>query len=117
MEEELTPEQKVAKDLPKEIPHSRTTSLLAAIPPHLKDPANFEKIYKAIAEAGRTKCSHGEVTEWANCFKCQRRANDRLLMMKSLGFQSKAMYLTWLKVHQEMHSLLRDPLPKYNSKV
>ena len=85
------------------------------MPAHLKDRKNFVKIYKAIAEAGRTKCSHGEVSEWAACWKCQNRANDRLLMMKSLGFTSKAMYLTWLKIHQEIER--RVPLPKYNSKV
>jgi hypothetical protein len=101
---------------PKELDTTggRTTAMLAAIPKNLKDPANFEKIYKAIAEAGRTKHSHGEVTDWAKCFVCQRKANDRLLMMKSLGFTSKAMYLTWLKIHQELHTLKRDPLPKYN---
>ncbi len=93
-----------------EAPGGRTTALLAAIPPHLKDPKNFEKIYTAIAEAGRTKHSHGEVTEWATCFVCQRRANDRLLMMKSLGFASRAMYLTWLKIHQEIASVTLDPL-------
>jgi hypothetical protein len=97
-----------------DIKGGRTTALLAAIPKHLKDPANFEKIYNAIADAGRTKHSHGEVTEWATCFVCQRRANDRLLMMKSLGFTSKAMYLTWLKVHSEMNTLRRDRLPMYN---
>ena len=94
----------------------RKTALLSTIPVHLKDPANFEKIYTAIAEAGRTKHSHGEITEWATCVNCQRRANDRLLMMKSLGFTSKAMYLTWLKIHAQIDSLKRDPLPKYNSK-
>ncbi len=88
----------------------RTTALLAAIPAHLKDPANFKKIYTAIAEAGRTKHSHGEITEWAVCFQCQRRANDRLLMMKSLGFTSRAMYLTWLRIHQQMESVTLKPL-------
>lgn len=92
----------------------RTSSVLASIPQHLKDPANFEKIYKSIANAGRTKHSHGEVTDWAKCFVCQRAANDRLLMMQSLGFKSKAMYLTWLKIHQQMFSIARDKYPMYN---
>ncbi len=108
----------MAEEAPKEIDikGGRTSALLATIPAHLKDPENFKKIYKAIAEAGATKHSHGDITEWATCVNCQRRANDRLLMMKSLGFTSKAMYLTWLKIHGTMDSLRRDPLPKYNSK-
>ncbi len=98
-------------------PGGRTTALLSQIPPHLKDPKNFAKIYTAIANAGRTKHSHGEITEWATCFVCQRRANDRLLMMKSLGFTSKAMYLTWLKIHSQLNSMIqdKDKLAKYNS--
>ena len=93
----------------------RTTRLLAMIPEHLKDHANFEKIYKAIADAGSSKHSHGELTEWATCVPCQKKAQDRVMMMKSLGFTSKAMYLTWLKVHRQINSLKRDRLQKYNS--
>jgi hypothetical protein len=92
----------------------RTTAVLASIAPHLKDHANYKKIYKAIAEAGRSPHSHGEMELWARCVKCQRAANERLLTMKALGFTSKAMYLTWLKIHQQMDSVLREPLPKYN---
>ncbi len=98
-------------DQPKpdiQAPGGRTTALLATIPPHLKDPKNFARIYTAIANAGRTKHSHGEVTEWAACYVCQRKANERLLMMKTLGFSSKAMYLTWLKINQHIATL--DPL-------
>lgn len=93
----------------------RTTMVLASIPAHLKDRSNFKKIYKAIAEAGRTSHSHSDLETWARCVKCQKAAMDRVRMMKSLGFTSKAMYLTWLKIHQQMDSVLREPLPKYNS--
>ncbi len=86
----------------------RTTALLASFPEHLKDHANFKKIYNAIADAGSTKHSHGEIGDWAKCDHCQKKANDRLLMMKGLGFQSKAHYLTWIKIHS--NSAYRDPI-------
>lgn len=81
---------------------SRVHPLVASMPPHLKDPANYKKIQKALLEAGATTHSHGEVLEWASCFKCQKAQNNRLLMMKSLGFTSKAMYMTWRRIHNEI---------------
>ena len=79
----------------------RTTALLASIPEYLKDHKNFKKIYKAIADAGASKHSHGDMETWAKCLYCTKKQNARLLMMKSLGFTSKAMYLSWLKIHQD----------------
>lgn len=101
-------------DLTENLKRSTTTAMLADIPEHLKDHANYKKIMKAIIDAGATKHSHGEIGEWARCFPCQRKQNDRLLMMKSLGFKSKAHYMTWHRIHEQMDSLKRDKLPKYN---
>ena len=103
-------------EAPKELDTKggRTSQVLASISEHLKDHANFEKIYKAIAEAGATKHSHSDLEAWSICVPCQKKANDRLLMMRSIGFTSKAMYLTWLRIHQQMDSMARDRLKKYN---
>ncbi len=101
------------KDLTKDLPRSSTTKILAELPDHLKDRKNYKKIMKAILEAGRTRHSHGEIGEWAACYHCQRRQNDRLLMMKSLGFKSKAHFMTWQKIHEEITR--RVSFPKYNS--
>lgn len=76
--------------------------LVQAMPAHLKDPANYKKIQKALLEAGSTPHSHGEVLEWASCIKCQKAQNNRLLMMKAMGFTSKAMYMTFRKIHEEI---------------
>lgn len=98
----------VPNDLPKELPQSRTAQLLAELPEYLKNRANYKKIQKAILQAGATKHSHSDVTLWAACFVCQRKQNDRLLMMKSLGFRSRAHYMAWQKIHE--HPLMRTPL-------
>lgn len=81
---------------------SRVHPLVAQMPAHLKDPANYKKIRKALLEAGATTHSHGEVLEWASCIKCQKAQNNRLLMMKAMGFTSKAMYMTWRKINEEI---------------
>lgn len=76
--------------------------LIAAMPAHLKDPANYMKIQKALLDAGSTTHSHGEVLEWASCIKCQKAQNNRLLMMKAMGFTSKAMYMVWRRINHEI---------------
>lgn len=90
------------KDLTKDLPRSLTTQILANLPGHLKDRKNYKKIMKAILNAGATRHSHGEIGEWAKCFHCQRKQNDRLLMMKSLGFKTKAHFMVFQRIHEEI---------------
>lgn len=107
----------IPKDLTHNLPRGTTTSILAQIPQHLKEPEAYEKVQKALYEAGASTCDHSEVGEWATCFKCQRKQSDRLLMMKSLGFLSKAHYMTWRKIHEELRTQKRDKLSMYNREV
>lgn len=82
--------------------------MLAKLPEYLKDPNNYDKIQRAILDAGATRHSHGEVGEWASCKSCKQKEIDRLMMMKKLGFESGTQYLMWKKVHEEIKR--RDPL-------
>jgi hypothetical protein len=105
-----TPENTITRDtFEKPKPHP----LIASLPDYLKDRANYEKIEKAILDAGATKHSHGEMVDWAGCKACQAKQIDRLRMMKKLGFKNAAQYMTWKKIHQEIKA--RVPLPKYNT--
>jgi hypothetical protein len=87
--------------------------LIASLPPHLKDPANYEKVQRVILEALASGHSHGEIVEWAACGACQQRFMERGDVLKKLGFSSAAQYLAWKKVHEEIKA--RYPLAKYNS--
>jgi hypothetical protein len=93
----------------------RINPALAVLPPFLKDPDNYEKIQRALLDAGATKHSHGEVVDWAGCKECQGKQIDRLNMMKKLGFTSAAQYKAWQKIHEQIKDLKRMPLEKYNS--
>lgn len=96
-------------EIPKDLPNIlKPHPLLADIPDHLKDAKNYNKIQKAIIEAGMSKHSHADVGTWAGCKACQKKQGDRLLMMKSLGFKSKAHYMVWQKIHREISQ--RDKL-------
>ena len=100
----------ITKDtFPKNKPHP----IVATLPAYLKDHANYDKIEKAILDAGATRHSHAEVVDWACCKECQSKQLDRLRMMRGLGFQSAAQYLAWKKIHQQIKE--RVPLPKYNT--
>lgn len=76
--------------------------ILATLPDYLKEPNNYDKIQRAILEAGATRHSHAEVVDWAGCKACQAKQIDRLMMMKKLGFQNAAQYMVWQKIHREI---------------
>ena len=88
-------------------------SVLAGLSEYLKDYKNYEKVMRAILEAGSTKHSHGEMVDWAACTACQQKLWDRKEFIKKLGFRSPAQFLAWSKTHRIINE--RVPLPKYNS--
>ena len=112
MNEEEKPVPSPIQIVPRYMPQH---PLLRNLPKHLKDPANYEKIQRAIFKAGASTCGHGEVGEWATCKKCQRKQWDRKEVMERLGFVSGQQYLMWRRVHERIRDLKRDPLAKYST--
>lgn len=107
---ETNEEKPVVPVLPRYLPKN---PILQGMPEHLKDPANYEKIRKAILNAGATPHSHSEVLQWSGCKTCQRKQWDRKEMMKKLGFKNGQQYLLWCRIHEQIKE--RVPLLKYNS--
>mgnify|MGYP001588727714 CR=1 FL=1 len=105
-------EQNIAKNLPRKI---STRDLVSSLPRHLKEPRNYEKVLKAVYEAGASTCDHSEVIEWYGCVKCQNKQKDRAETMRRLGFQNGQQYLAWRKIHEEIRSMKRVRLEKYNT--
>ena len=95
----MTPEE--AKKLPKKLTEPITKSL----PAYLKDPANYEKIQKALLETLASGHSHSEVIGWHKCRGCQRRVENHKMMMQKLGFKSPAQYYAWKNI---MEILIKD---------
>lgn len=86
--------------------------MIASLPPHLKDPANYEKVRKLIVEALAGKCSHSEMMDWAACADCQQRFHNKRAVLKSLGFKNPRQYMAWQKIHEHIKS--RVHFAKYN---
>ena len=101
-------------DTLRTFPNLKTHAIVKNMPPHLKDPANFDKIQKAIIEAGRTTHSHSDIEAWGKCKKCQMALVNRSEMMRKLGFKTGSHYIIWRRIQEQMKMVLRDPLPKYN---
>lgn len=72
--------------------------LLKSLPDYLKDHNNYEKVKRAILDAGSTGHNHDEVSEWIKCTHCVDKQKDRVNMMRKLGFKSAAQYKAWDKV-------------------
>ena len=90
--------------------------MLAILPDYLKDHNNYEKIQRAILDAGATRHSHNEIVEWSACKHCQQKQHDRAEFIRKLGFTSGAQYMAWKKVQDQIGSMKRVRLGKYNSK-
>ena len=111
--EERKPED-IIKELPRELPKE---SAFKGMPPYLKEPSNYEKVMKAIYEAGNSRCSHSEIFEYAFCKKCEESRQNRVIMMKRLGFRDGQQYLAWRRVQENLRTYHRDVLEKYNSEA
>lgn len=106
--EELPKVEKPTADTPQVSQFPRflpKNAIFTGLPDSLKDPKNFEKVYKTIFEAGASTCDHTEVLEYAMCSKCQMKMKNRADTMRRLGFSSGKQYLEWLKVHQKIRGM------------
>lgn len=101
------------KNFPKE--KFKPKSIVANMPAHLKDPANYRKICKALLEVGATKHSHSEIGKWKNCKVCQNAYANVQLMKIKLGFESGAQYMAWKRIHTKIEGFQKVKLPKYNT--
>lgn len=98
---------------PETFTKSLKGNVLAGLPEYLKDPKAYKKIKKELYEIIASTCDHGEVIEWATCFKCQQKVKDHADFVRKLGFTSPAQFYAWRKVHEQIEK--RVTLPKYNS--
>ena|SRR3990167_2081463 len=88
-------------DKPKIDFRSKTSPLIASLPEQLKDPANYERIKKAIWETVQTTCTHASIVEMAECKRgCKDKMIERRLLFKRLGFKNPAQYRAWHKIHE-----------------
>lgn len=103
-------------EVPKQpLPKYQLSPLIASMPEHLKDPANYERIKKAIADTmvfTDTKlekvCAHENIEAMSKCPKCTKRMLERRLLLRKLGFKNPAQLRIWHKIHTEIQQ--RYPL-------
>lgn len=91
--------------LDKPLPRYKPNPLVANLPAHLKDPANFEKIKRVIAESMQgCKKTHEGIGEMATCPTCSEKMKERRLVLKRLGFQNPAQLRKWYEIHNTIQN-------------
>lgn len=95
----------------------KITPMLAELPAHLKDHANFQRIRIALLDAQSTGHSHGTAGEWGQCPHCMSKRLEYKELLSKLGFKSPAQYQAWKKVHDTIDGRITGsaPLKKYNT--
>ena len=88
----------------KTFPRYTPNPLFAGLSDYVKDPANFNKIQRILLNELAGQHSHSEMTNWANCKTCQDKSQERVMLMRKLGFTSAAIYLGWRKIMEQMIS-------------
>lgn len=103
------------KPNPKKFKKGTVHPLLKDLSDFVKDHANYETIQLSLLDTLASRHSHGEVTEWANCFDCQQKVKDHKNLMIKLGFKDSATYMAWRAVHEAIKTATRVKLEKYNT--
>lgn len=97
-EEEIKKIAEAARKLPKHIGNPLFDGLSA----YVKDPKNFFEIQKSIIDTVQTKCTHGDIMEFAKCKICTAKMLERRKLLKKYGFKNAKQYFEWRRVHQEI---------------
>ena len=95
----------------KIFPKYAPNPLVASLPDFVKNPANFQKIQRALLDTFGGH-SHSEIAQFAACKKCSEGMMERRMLLKKLGFKNAAQYMEWRKIHENI--ITRVPLRKYD---
>ena len=86
------------KEEAKNLPKYKANALLKGLPTYLKDPANYDKVRRALLDTLASKHSHSELGGWAKCPPCMKRVNEHKMMMVKRGFKTPAHYMVWKRI-------------------
>lgn len=76
---------------------------IKGLPAKLKDPAQYEKIEKELANIMFSDHKHRKVAAFVKCKRCQAKMKKRHEKLLEFGFKDYAQYLTWKKIMKIIH--------------
>jgi len=68
------------------------------LPDELKDPKNFSKIEKKLANIMVSDHKHATIKQFMKCKRCQVKMRKKQETMKELGFKDFEQYQNWRKI-------------------
>ena len=88
----------------------RGNPLTRHLPDYVKDPANYEKIQKALLETLTCGKSHADAFEMSQCTKCTNNMLERHALMGKFGFKTSAQYMAWKETMEyiKKHPILQQ---------
>lgn len=105
----------LARELKKQA--SETPDLFKSLPDNVRDPANYEKIKKAIIDTTRQcKKNHSEIGEFSQCKTCSIAMIERRVLLEKFGFTSPAQYKAWDETQQQIIKL-RQKHPEIDGRL
>ena len=80
----------------------KVNPIFKGLPSRLKDPTNYKKTERDLADTLKTEHKHKKPSEWMKCTDCQKQLLDKRKLMKRIGFKNISQYLEWRKVMEIM---------------
>ena len=86
------------KETLNKIKNAKPNPIFERLSDELKDPKNFEKIERKIANTMLSDHKHATIKQFIKCKRCEAKRQKRAKVIKELGFTSPEQYQNWKKV-------------------
>lgn len=87
---------------PETFPNYKSLNKVGHLPDFVKDPANYEKIERALLDTRFCGKTHSDPSQMFECKGCQNKTLERRELMEKFGFRDASDYLNWKKIHEEI---------------
>ncbi len=84
----------------KQIGKAKVNPIFEGLSNDLKDPKNFKKTEKKLADVMLSDHKHKTIKAFVKCKRCQVKVAQKSEMLRKLGFKDNLQYQSWKKVMQ-----------------
>ena len=82
----------------EQIGKAKVNPIFKGLSDELKDPKNFKKVEKKIANVMVSDHKHSTIKAFTNCIRCQNKLTKKRETIYKLGFKDINQYQNWKKI-------------------
>lgn len=82
----------------KQIGKAKVNPIFKGLQDNLKDPKNFKKIEKKLANVMMSDHKHKQISTFIKCKRCQAKLEKKRRAIRELGFKDFEQYQNWKRV-------------------